>query len=44
MSETLLHPLALDYVGIQITNKIVIGFGLDYDGYGRNLKEIYLLA
>ena len=44
MSETLLHPLALDYVGFQITNKIVLGFGLDYRGYESNLKEICQLA
>ncbi len=41
--EALLHPLEVDYVGFQIPNKFVVGFGLDYDGYGRNLKEIYQL-
>jgi len=41
--EALLHPLEADYVGFQIPNKFVVGFGLDYDGYGRNLKEIYQL-
>lgn len=34
----------IDYVGIQIPNDFVIGYGLDYDGLGRNLKEIYVLA
>ena len=45
---TLLHkpdatefPLQLDYVGFDIPNKFVVGYGLDYDGLGRNLKEIY---
>lgn len=45
---TLLHksaatefPLALDYVGFNIPNKFVVGYGLDYDGLGRNFKEIY---
>lgn len=45
---TLLHksaatefPLALDYVGFDIPNKFVVGYGLDYDGLGRNFKEIY---
>ena len=34
-------PLTLDYVGFSIQDKFVIGYGLDYDGRGRNLKEIY---
>lgn len=33
----------LDYVGIEIPNKFIVGFGLDYDGLGRNLPEIYQL-
>lgn len=33
----------IDYVGIQIPNKFIVGFGLDYDGLGRNLPEIYQL-
>jgi hypoxanthine phosphoribosyltransferase len=38
------YPLTLDYVGFQIPNKFVVGYGLDYDGLGRNLKEIYQLV
>jgi hypoxanthine phosphoribosyltransferase len=38
------HPLTLDYVGFRIPNKFVVGYGLDYDGLGRNLKEIYQLV
>ncbi len=34
----------IDYVGIEIPNDFVVGYGLDYDGLGRNLKEIYVLA
>lgn len=38
------HPLELDYIGFVIPNKFVVGYGLDYDGLGRNLKEIYQLV
>lgn len=34
----------IDYVGMEIANDFVVGYGLDYDGLGRNLKEIYVLA
>ncbi|HVT84392.1 MAG TPA: hypoxanthine phosphoribosyltransferase [Chitinophagaceae bacterium] len=37
------YPLRLDYVGFAIPNKFVVGYGLDYDGLGRNFKEIYQL-
>jgi hypoxanthine phosphoribosyltransferase len=40
-SEATEFPLQLDYVGFNIPNKFVVGYGLDYDGLGRNLKEIY---
>jgi len=36
--------IKLDYVGIRIPNKFIVGFGLDYDGHGRNLPEVYQLA
>jgi len=31
----------LDYIGFEIPNLFVVGYGLDYDGYGRNLNAIY---
>jgi hypoxanthine phosphoribosyltransferase len=34
-------PLTLDYIGFSIPDKFVVGYGLDYDGLGRNLKEIH---
>lgn len=37
------YPLRLDYVGFAIPSKFVVGYGLDYDGLGRNFKEIYQL-
>ncbi|MFN8290354.1 MAG: hypoxanthine phosphoribosyltransferase [Chitinophagaceae bacterium] len=40
-SEATEYPLTIDYVGFDIPNKFVVGYGLDYDGLGRNLKEIY---
>ena len=33
--------LPIHYVGLSIPNKFVVGRGLDYDGYGRNLPDIY---
>ena len=48
---TLLHKsaatqyhLTLDYIGFDIPDKFVVGYGLDYDGLGRNFKEIYQLV
>ncbi len=35
------HPI--DYVGLEIPNAFVLGYGLDYDGLGRNLSSIYVL-
>jgi len=32
---------SIDYVGIEIPNKFIVGYGLDYNELGRNLKEVY---
>ena len=32
---------AIDYIGIEIANDFIVGYGLDYDGLGRNLPDIY---
>ena len=33
----------IDYLGMEIPNNFVVGYGLDYNGYGRNSKDIYTL-
>jgi len=35
--------IAIDYIGFEIPNDFVVGYGLDYEGYGRNLSSIYVL-
>lgn len=42
--EALQYPLDVDYVGFSIPNKFVVGYGLDYDGLGRNYGAIYQLG
>jgi hypoxanthine phosphoribosyltransferase len=42
--EALAYPLQIDYLGFEVPNKFLLGFGLDYDGFGRNLPEIYQLV
>lgn len=39
--EALKREVELDYVAIEIPNDFIVGYGLDYDGFGRNLKNIY---
>lgn len=38
------HAIKIDYLGFTIPDKFVLGYGLDYDGHGRNIKEIYQLV
>lgn len=42
--DTLMYELKIDYLGFTIPNKFVVGYGLDYDGLGRNIGSIYKLA
>lgn len=41
--EALQVNVRLDYVAMEIQNKFIVGFGLDYNEIGRNLPEIYVL-
>jgi hypoxanthine phosphoribosyltransferase len=36
--------IPLDYIGFEIPNDFVVGYGLDYDGFGRNLPSVYTLV
>lgn len=42
--DALQKPVDLQYVGFKIENRFVVGYGLDYDGLGRNTKDIYVLS
>lgn len=42
--EAYKKEIKIDYVGIRIPNKFIVGYGLDYDGLGRNLPDVYQLA
>jgi hypoxanthine phosphoribosyltransferase len=34
-------PVTIDYLGFEVPDLFLLGYGLDYDGQGRNLREIY---
>lgn len=37
--EATVKEVKLDYVGMEIPNNFILGYGLDYDGYGRNFRK-----
>ena len=49
VSTLLYKPLAykrtipIDYAAIEVGNEFLVGYGLDYNGLGRNLEEIYII-
>ena len=38
------YDYKIDYIGMNIGNDFIVGYGLDYNEYGRNLKEIYKIV
>ncbi|MBL7925892.1 MAG: hypoxanthine phosphoribosyltransferase [Bacteroidia bacterium] len=41
--EALKHPLQPDFIGFTVPPDFLVGYGLDYDGLGRNLNDIFIL-
>ena len=42
--DALQYDVKADYIGFEVPDKFVLGYGLDYDGLGRNLPELYELV
>lgn len=39
-----IFPIQIDYLGFRVPDIFLLGYGLDYDGHGRNLPDIYQLV
>ena len=42
--DKLTVDLDIDYVAMKVPNDFIVGYGLDYDGYGRNYRDIYAVV
>ena len=42
--EAFQKSFRIDYLGMIIPNEFIVGYGLDYDGFGRNLPDIYKIT
>ncbi len=42
--EALQRDVQIDYVAMCIPNDFIVGYGLDYNGYGRNLRDVYTVV
>jgi len=42
--EAYQKEIKIDYIGKEIPNDFIVGYGLDYNGFGRNLEDIYTLV
>ena len=42
--DATVYPISVDYLGFAVPNKFLLGYGLDYNGLGRNIPEIYKLV
>ncbi|HMH20527.1 MAG TPA: hypoxanthine phosphoribosyltransferase [Puia sp.] len=42
--EATVYPISVDYLGFSVPDKFLLGYGLDYDGLGRNIPSIYKLV
>ncbi len=41
--EVFKKDFTIDYIGLEIPNDFIVGYGLDYNGLGRNLRDIYVI-
>jgi hypoxanthine phosphoribosyltransferase len=42
--EATVYPISVDYLGFDVPDRFLLGYGLDYDGLGRNIPSIYKLV